>query len=158
MALDVPLPKQIFTHAHWTMNKAKMSKSVGNVVDPFVALDTFGVDTLRYYLVRDGGIKDDADYKDIFIYGRYKNDLQDGLGNLVSRIMRSKKWSVVEAVQNGELPRDPAALTLSHAIKVLPDTVAESMRVPDPGNALRHIMSTVSMVGSYVPMLCSSNL
>lgn len=154
MALNLPLPKQILTHAHWTMDRAKMSKSVGNVVDPFFALNTYGIDTLRYYLVRDGGIKDDADYKDEFIYGRYKNELQDGLGNLISRIMRSKKWNMSKAVHNGELPDDQTALTLSNAIKVLPDTVTQSMHELDPGAALRQIISTISMVGSYLPLAC----
>ena len=50
MALDMPLPKKILTHAHWTLGKEKMSKSTGNVVNPFFAIDRFGVDTMRYYL------------------------------------------------------------------------------------------------------------
>ena len=148
MALELPLPKQILTHAHWTMDRAKMSKSVGNVVDPFSTLDEFGVDTMRYYLVRDGGIKDDADYKDAYIRGRYKHELQDGLGNLISRIMRSKKWVVNEAVQNGEVPKEPKAVDLSKAVVALPDSVAQSMDELDPGTALRQIMNTISMVGT----------
>ncbi|KAL8960249.1 MAG: hypothetical protein Q9183_005499, partial [Haloplaca sp. 2 TL-2023] len=62
LALDLPLPKQILTHAHWTLGHEKMSKSRGNVVNPFFALDRFGSDVMRYYLIRDGGIKDDSDY------------------------------------------------------------------------------------------------
>jgi methionyl-tRNA synthetase len=60
MAAELPVPKQIVAHAHWTMNKQKMSKSRGNVVDPIAAMDRFGVDTVRYYLLRDGGLSDDG--------------------------------------------------------------------------------------------------
>jgi methionyl-tRNA synthetase len=60
MAANLPLPKQIVAHAHWTMNKQKMSKSRGNVVEPLAAMERFGVDTMRYYLLRDGGLADDG--------------------------------------------------------------------------------------------------
>ena len=99
MALDLPLPKQFLSHAHWTMNQEKMSKSLGNVVNPFFAMERFGVDMIRYYMVRDGGIVDDAAYENSYIISRYKKDLQGGLGNMISRIVRSKKWKVSVSVQ-----------------------------------------------------------
>lgn len=55
MALDLPLPGGILCHAHWTMNRQKMSKSVGNVVDPFEILEKYGTDSVRWYLARNGG-------------------------------------------------------------------------------------------------------
>lgn len=55
MAASLPLPRTVLAHAHWTMNKSKMSKSRGNVADPFEALTTFGVDTMRFFLMRVGG-------------------------------------------------------------------------------------------------------
>lgn len=60
LAVDLPLPKKILAHSHWTMEKHKMSKSRGNVIDPFALLDNYGVDAIRYYLMRDGGISDDG--------------------------------------------------------------------------------------------------
>ena len=102
MALDIPLPKQFLTHAFWTMNREKMSKSVGNVVNPFFAIDRFDTDTMRYYMASDGGIVDDADYDNLYIVDRYKKGLQGGLGNLVSRIIRGKKWDIRESVQHAE--------------------------------------------------------
>ncbi|TKA77597.1 hypothetical protein B0A55_03140 [Friedmanniomyces simplex] len=99
MALDLPLPKQVLTHAHWTLGRQKMAKSTGNVVNPFWALDRFGVDIMRWYLVHEGGITDDADYDNRFIIEKYKKHLQGGLGNLASRIMRGKGWDVRRAVQ-----------------------------------------------------------
>jgi methionyl-tRNA synthetase len=102
MALDIPLPKQFLTHAFWTMNREKMSKSVGNVVSPFFAIDRFDTDTMRYYMANDGGIVDDADYDNLYIVDRYKKGLQGGLGNLVSRVIRGKKWDIRESVQKAE--------------------------------------------------------
>jgi methionyl-tRNA synthetase len=60
MAANLPLPQRILAHSHWTMEKQKMSKSRGNVVDPIKIMNDYGVDTVRYYLVRDGGITDDG--------------------------------------------------------------------------------------------------
>jgi methionyl-tRNA synthetase len=99
LALDIDPPKQILTHAHWTLGHQKMAKSTGNVVNPFFAIDRFGVDAMRYYLAHDGGISDDSDYANHFIVERYKKGLQGGLGNLVSRITRPKIWKVHHAVQ-----------------------------------------------------------
>ncbi|CAO3660856.1 unnamed protein product [Umbelopsis vinacea] len=85
MAANLPLPKQIVAHAHWTMNKQKMSKSIGNVVEPLAAMNRFGVDAMRYYLLRDGGLADDGDYSHEAVMVRYKKDLAGQLGNLVAR-------------------------------------------------------------------------
>lgn len=60
-ALDLPLPKRLLAHSHWTVNRRKMSKSIGNVVDPFQAIDDLGADPVRFYLARIGGrFKDDV--------------------------------------------------------------------------------------------------
>lgn len=55
LALELPLPKTLLTHAHWTINQKKMSKSLGNVADPMIKMDEYGVDSVRYYLARIGG-------------------------------------------------------------------------------------------------------
>ncbi|RIA86016.1 tRNA synthetases class I (M)-domain-containing protein [Glomus cerebriforme] len=85
MAANLPLPQKILAHSHWTMEKQKMSKSRGNVVDPIKVMNNYGVDTIRYYLMRDGGMADDGDYSDENIKVRYRKDLAGQLGNLVSR-------------------------------------------------------------------------
>jgi methionyl-tRNA synthetase len=99
-ALNLPLPRRVLTHAHWTMDHQKMSKSVGNVVNPFFALERFGEDPMRFYLAHDGGLENDSDYSNYHIIERYKKCLQGGLGNLASRIMRGKGWNVRTAVES----------------------------------------------------------
>lgn len=98
MALDLPLPKKILTHAHWTLGGAKMSKSTGRVVNPFSALDRYGPDTMRFYLAHEGGLQDDANYDNVRIIALYNKFLTQQLGNLASRVTRYKKWSVRGAV------------------------------------------------------------
>ncbi|KAG8623215.1 hypothetical protein KVT40_008191 [Elsinoe batatas] len=97
MALDLPLPKKIMTHAHWTMDDRKMSKSIGNVVNPFWAMDRFSEEIMRYFLIHHGGLEDDANYDNSYIVGRYKNDLQDRLGNLASRVLASRMYDPEQA-------------------------------------------------------------
>ncbi|KAI8380373.1 tRNA synthetases class I (M)-domain-containing protein [Blakeslea trispora] len=108
MAAELPLPKQILAHAHWTMGKQKMSKSRGNVADPFQALQDYGVDSVRYYLVRDGGLADDGDYSEDMIRTRYKKDLAGQLGNLLNRATaKSLLPGGIVPKKNGSIdPRD----------------------------------------------------
>ncbi|KAF9974641.1 methionyl-tRNA synthetase [Actinomortierella ambigua] len=85
MGAGLAPPRQVVAHAHWIMNNMKMSKSIGNVVDPFDAMKDFGTDTIRFYLMNDGGLADDANYSSELIQGRYKKLLAGQLGNLLSR-------------------------------------------------------------------------
>ena len=150
MALDLPLPRQVLTHAHWTLGREKMSKSTGNVVNPFFALDRFGVDTMRYYLAHDGGIRDDADYENSYIIKEYKKGLQGGLGNLVSRVMRGKGWDVRKAVELGTSGDPPAeeypARAHGKLLMELPRVVSARMEELDSGAALKAIMDAVYKV------------
>ena len=147
MALDLPLPRQILTHAHWTLGRSKMSKSTGNVVNPFFALDRFGVDTMRYYLAFDGGIKDDAAYDNSYIIERYMKGLQGGLGNLLSRVIRGKGWSVREAVEYGNISaNDGLAQSRRDRLKELPLDVSRKMDELDAGAGLERIMNTIFKV------------
>ncbi|KAH9060995.1 tRNA synthetases class I (M)-domain-containing protein [Lactarius vividus] len=84
-ALDLPLPKRLLAHSHWTVNRRKMSKSIGNVVDPFQAIDELGADPVRYYLARIGGrFKDDVDWSSEQLEN-HASELQSLLGNFYLR-------------------------------------------------------------------------
>ncbi|KAH9210318.1 tRNA synthetases class I (M)-domain-containing protein [Leptodontidium sp. 2 PMI_412] len=154
LALDLEPPKQVLTHAHWTLNHQKMAKSTGNVVNPFFAIDRFGVDAIRYYLAHDGGITNDSDYGNDFIVERYKKGLQGGLGNLVSRITRPKIWSVPEAVQaakRGEFVNiDPSTRTQIDMIETLSEMANAKMEELNPGAALHIIMNAVYETNRYL--------
>ncbi|KAI9783986.1 MAG: methionyl-tRNA synthetase [Geoglossum umbratile] len=154
LALDIPPPKQVFTHAHWTLGRQKMAKSTGNVVNPFHALDRFGVDTMRYYLALDGGISDDADYENRYIIKEYKKGLHGGLGNLTSRIMRGKRWDVRRAVESAGRPDqhkvDELALAQRSRIQGASGIVKSLMNELDVGGALRVIMSRIYQTNKYI--------
>ncbi|KAG8888063.1 methionyl-tRNA synthetase, partial [Tulasnella sp. 403] len=90
IALGLSPPRTLLAHAHWTIDRQKMSKSRGNVADPFDAMRKFGVDPIRYYLIRNGGIAIDADWSEDQIVKHYKRDLAGVLGNLVNRISSVK--------------------------------------------------------------------
>lgn len=149
MALDIPLPHQILTHAHWTLGREKMSKSTGNVVNPFFALDRFGVDTMRYFLALRGGIKDDAVYDNSLIIDTYKTQLQGVLGNLVSRLVRGKGWSIRRAVQSHLTGESHAVRTHWTMLEDLPSIVAKQMEEGlDSGAALETIVRALRSVRS----------
>ncbi|CCJ29132.1 unnamed protein product [Pneumocystis jirovecii] len=87
IAAKLPLPCQIVSHSHWTMNNIKMSKSLGNIVDPFVEIQKFTVDTLRYFLIKYGRLDNDRDYDSSDVIKNYDVDLRGQLGNLLLRIL-----------------------------------------------------------------------
>lgn len=151
MALGLPLPKRILTHAHWTLGGSKMSKSTGRVVDPFLALDRFGPDVMRCYLAHDGGIVDDGNYDNIQVIKLYNTFLWAQLGNLVSRITRGKKWSVRGAVErigpqsNSAWAREEDSFFVETLSK-FPADVAKSLDAHDPRRALRLIWDLIRSV------------
>lgn len=158
MALNLPLPKQFLSHAHWTLNRAKMSKSEGNVVNPFFAINRFGVDVMRYYMAHDGGIVDDADYENLFIVDRYKKDLQGGFGNLVSRVVRGKKWSVPDSVKfaaGSSRDSNPEAMLQMALIDRTAEDCARLMDQLNPRmaiHAVRELIYAVSLKASHLDL------
>ncbi|TPX50025.1 methionine---tRNA ligase [Synchytrium endobioticum] len=89
IAAGLPPPERLVVHAHWLVDHVKMSKSRGNVVKPFKLLDDFGVDAVRYFLVRDGGLVDDAEFSLSTLRKRKCKDLADQLGNFSLRCTAS---------------------------------------------------------------------
>jgi methionyl-tRNA synthetase len=85
IAAEIPLPKKVIVHSHWTVDNMKMSKSVGNVIHPDVLLEKYGADAVRYFIVRDAGLKHDSEYSENILKMRYHVELADRLGNLLSR-------------------------------------------------------------------------
>ncbi|WP_333655819.1 methionine--tRNA ligase [Dissulfurispira sp.] len=87
MALNLPLPGNIFAHGWWTVDGKKMSKSIGNVVDPNAMADKYGVDAFRYFLFREVPFGLDGDFSEDALIRRINTDLANDLGNLLSRFL-----------------------------------------------------------------------
>ncbi len=105
MSAGLPLPKTVFAHGWWTVEGEKMSKSLGNVVDPYQVVEEFGSEVFRYFLLREIPFGQDGDYSRKSLIGRVNGELVNGLGNLVSRSL-----GMVEKYFGGVVP-EPSELT-----------------------------------------------
>ena len=127
-----------------------MSKSVGNVVNPFFALDRWGVDPMRFFLMFEGQIKHDSDYSNAAIADRYKKHLQAGVGNLTSRLTRPKTWSVARVVADVENTEGMTGNAVQddhmRMLEGYHDQVVELMDGLNPRAALQLIMEVLGQV------------
>jgi methionyl-tRNA synthetase len=157
MALGLPLPKHILTHAHWTLGGSKMSKSTGRVVDPFHALDRFGSDVMRFYMCVEGGIQDDSSYDNFRIIQLYDKFLNNQLGNLASRVMRHQKWSVRGAVERiGNRPWDewqegPGSKFWNNTLSTIASKVDQAFDAHDPKKAVNLLSQFIRGVRALFP-------
>jgi len=99
MSAGIELPKTVFAHGWWTVEGEKMSKSLGNVVDPYQVVDEFGADVFRYFLLREIPFGQDGDFSKSAIVARVNGELANGLGNLVSRTL-----GMIEKYFDGQVP------------------------------------------------------
>jgi len=88
LSAKLALPKSLFVHGYFTVNGQKMSKTLGNVVDPLDLINTYGADALRYYLLSQIPSTEDGDFSEEKLKNAYNSDLANGLGNLVSRVSK----------------------------------------------------------------------
>ncbi len=98
LSAGLELPKAIYVHGFITVEGQKISKTIGNVIDPFALVEKYGVDPVRYYLLREIPSNEDGDFSEKKLQARYNGDLANNLGNLVSRVAK-----LIETKLNGEL-------------------------------------------------------
>jgi methionyl-tRNA synthetase len=159
MALGLPPPKRLLCHNHWTMSNRKMSKSLGNVVNPFFAVQRWDVDPLRYFLMRNGSLTKDMSYSNQLIGSIYAKELQANIGNLFYRIARPKvtaKWSTLEAVaafrdgafnQVSEYTSQRLFVSLDEHLDKATPAFFEEMEKCDTGGAIRETFNLLREVG-----------
>ncbi|MDI9409324.1 MAG: methionine--tRNA ligase [Candidatus Pacebacteria bacterium] len=99
MAAGLPTPKRVFAHGWWTNEGQKISKSLGNVIDPLVEIESYGLDSFRYFLLREVSFGNDADYSKTQLEIRINTDLANGLGNLAQRVL-----SMIQKNCEGRVP------------------------------------------------------
>lgn len=149
MALDLPLPKHLAVHGWITFNGQKMSKSLGNVVDPFILGERYGADAIRYHILREMALGTDSSFSNEIMINRINSDLANGLGNLVSRTV-----AMADKYFGGTLPADREAgdfdAELIAEAEELRAKVDEFMDKTQINNALAEIFKVVSRANKYI--------
>ena len=150
MAADLPLPKRVFAHGWWTNEGQKISKSLGNVIDPLQIADTYGLDQMRYFLLREVPFGNDGDFSHQAIVHRMNGDLANDLGNLSQRVL-----SMIFKNCDATMPAAPAELldadnTLLAAVDGLLDLQRQHYDRQAFHEALKVVWDVVGDANRYV--------
>ncbi len=142
-AIGVPLPKQILAHGWWQKDGEKISKSTGNIVDPVLVINEWGLDAFRFYVTRELDIGPDGNWTDASFQARYHAELANGLGNLVNRSL-----SMLKRYRNGVIPSrsDELAAEVNGHIQA----VRASLGRHELQDALQGVWRIVNRANQYV--------
>jgi methionyl-tRNA synthetase len=148
-ALGLAPYKRLHVHGYWNINEAKMSKSIGNVVRPETLRQDFGVDTLRYFLLREMSFGLDASFSDETIIARQNSDLANDLGNLFSRSL-----TMINKFAKGTVPApadlEPQDRALAEAATSMVAAYSAHMKSFAFHRALQEVWSVISLANKYI--------
>lgn len=145
LSAGLELPHSIFVHGFITIEGQKMSKSIGNVIDPFLLVEEFGVDELRYYLLREVPSDGDGDFSRKKFIARYNGELANGLGNLVARSAKLGE----EFNELGNVGDEVDALVKGNILAIT-EKVQENFDGFRLNEALAHIWELISLADGYL--------
>ena len=149
MSMDMPLPKHVYGHGWLVMDGGKMSKSKGNVVDPYVLAEKFGVDALRFFLLRTFPFGSDGNFSNELLIQTINMDLANDLGNLVSRTT-----AMVEKYFGGTLPTERESSDADDDLKQMASTLRDryetEMEHFQFQNALEQVFKTIQRANKYI--------
>jgi len=149
MAADLPLPERVFAHGWWTVEGEKMSKSLGNVLNPKDLVEEFGLDPVRYFLLREMPFGNDGDFSRTSLISRINNELANDLGNLAQRTLSliQKAGGTVPRIHDREWALCDA---FAHATTDLPEGVDRAMRRHALHEALDIVWNVVREANAYI--------
>ena len=138
MALDLPLPKHLAVHGWITFNGDKMSKSKGNVVDPFILGERYGCDAIRYHILREMALGADSDFSNEILISRINADLANGYGNLVSRTV-----AMADKYFGGTLPEERETAPVDEELKSLALTIRDKVDAYLDNTQIKQALETI---------------
>ena len=151
LALNIKLPQTIFAHGWWLMENEKMSKSLGNVIKPLELSEKYGADALRYYLMRNMVLGQDASYTYESFVTRYNADLANDFGNVINRIT-----ILIEKHFDGLCPEpgdyDEGELLIISKAKNIPIAVKKNIINMKLHDAIENAMSLIRLINKYLEM------
>ncbi len=150
MAADLPLPKRVFAHGWWTNEGQKISKSLGNVIDPLQLLETYGLDQTRYFLMREVSFGQDGDFSHEAMVRRSNSDLANDLGNLCQRSLTMLVKHCDSEIKIGDIGDDVLDNALLKQANELYQTVYDDMQKQAFHSALAKIFTLVSETNRYI--------